>query len=402
MITRIPTEAGGAVAPTANATPSAAGSDLFAALLALIAGPAPPAAEPLPAEIAAETAAGPLEAEDESTDESADEASALALAGLTGVLGLPASPAPATTQAVAGTSAQAESEASLAPAARLEPPPVPPGPIGTAEQKRAGELTRASIAADAASPPAVPTTEAPRAASARVVHDGAPPPVPARAPDSPIDSPVHAAPRSGAKLALGGVAMPRLVEPGLPELGLEPVPVDAAESSGTAEPEPSLAPPQGISQPPIRDAADAPARAQAQESARPVVEKIAWLAEQGGGSARIELSPPELGHVEIVVRVRGRRVEVHVRAVEAAAQQVVRDGRERLVDALASRDLAMDGFSVNGEASGSSGFGSREPTPETRDTSFRNAFGARSPSAPASPKPAPDRSSANGAIDLRV
>jgi flagellar hook-length control protein FliK len=103
---------------------------------------------------------------------------------------------------------------------------------------------------------------------------------------------------------------------------------------------------------------------------RTIPERAVLLAEQGGGSARIQLRPPELGEVELVVRVRGRRVEVHVRAEEIGAQQVVLEGRERLGDALAAKDLRMEEFRVSlsgGDAGASERRGERgafEPQPE--------------------------------------
>jgi hypothetical protein len=151
----------------------------------------------------------------------------------------------------------------------------------------------------------------------------------------------------------------------------------------------------------------APSAAPATESARPVASHALWLAERGGGRARIALSPPELGGVEIVVRVRGRRVEVQLRVEEAAALQVARDARQQLADALAARDLRMEEFSVDAGGARSDGGGAndtrredapvREQPPAPGDE-LRTP--ARSPAARATPvhAPRPER----GAIDLRV
>jgi hypothetical protein len=105
----------------------------------------------------------------------------------------------------------------------------------------------------------------------------------------------------------------------------------------------------------------APARVMGVDSPAPLApperldlrEHVVLLAEQGGGSARLTLRPPELGEVQLIVRVRGRRVVVHVRAEELGAQQAVLDHRERLGDALAAKDLRMEEFRLGGTGVGS-------------------------------------------------
>jgi flagellar hook-length control protein FliK len=71
-----------------------------------------------------------------------------------------------------------------------------------------------------------------------------------------------------------------------------------------------------------------------------------WLAARGGGSVRLELHPPELGAVELVVRVRGSNVQVVISAIEPAAQALVQESAQQLGEQLASRDLRMDHFEV--------------------------------------------------------
>jgi hypothetical protein len=73
---------------------------------------------------------------------------------------------------------------------------------------------------------------------------------------------------------------------------------------------------------------------------------VEWLAARGGGSARIQLHPPELGGVELSVQVRGNAVHVVIRADEAAAARAALDGRELLADALAGRELRVESFEV--------------------------------------------------------
>ncbi len=75
--------------------------------------------------------------------------------------------------------------------------------------------------------------------------------------------------------------------------------------------------------------------------------QVERLAEQGGGRARLRLNPPNLGELSLQVTVRGNSVDVSVVAREAAAQMIVEGGRDQLSDALASRDLRMEGFDVS-------------------------------------------------------
>jgi len=81
--------------------------------------------------------------------------------------------------------------------------------------------------------------------------------------------------------------------------------------------------------------------------------RVESLARGGGGVARIRLDPPNLGELHLRVTVRGQSVDVTVVAREAAAQVLVEGGREQLADALAARQLKMEGFDVSG--------GSRDP-----------------------------------------
>lgn len=140
---------------------------------------------------------------------------------------------------------------------------------------------------------------------------------------------------------------------------------------------------------------------------RVIPDRAVLLAEQGGGSARLQLRPPELGEVELVVRVRGRRVEVHVRAEEIAAQQAVLEGRERLGDALAAKDLRMEEFRVSLSGGGSGDASASERRGERGAFEAQPEPGwARAPGAHVDPDETPRtarlaNASARG-IDLRV
>jgi hypothetical protein len=137
-----------------------------------------------------------------------------------------------------------------------------------------------------------------------------------------------------------------------------------------------------------------------------------WLAARGGGTARLRLHPPELGEVELSVRVRGSTVQVSIQTEQAEAGKAALDGRELLFEALASRELrveqlvvrspegvtttadpgdAEDGLSeqLRDQSEGSSE--RDEPRPRGRETE-----------APAEPLPDDSRPASGSAVDLRI
>jgi len=95
--------------------------------------------------------------------------------------------------------------------------------------------------------------------------------------------------------------------------------------------------------------------------------RIEWLAQRGGGAARVELDPPQLGRVDLIVRVRGNDVEVVIAAHEPAAQAAVQAQRAQLAEGLAARDLRLGQLDVTqagGDApEGDSGSGGRTGDP---------------------------------------
>jgi flagellar hook-length control protein FliK len=181
-----------------------------------------------------------------------------------------------------------------------------------------------------------------------------------------------------------------------PEFGLEPVPRDPAAASPAAlraEGSAALA----------LFATDRPAVQQAiAPNSGPILERIAWLAEQGGGSARLHLDPPALGELEIVVRVRGRRVDVHLRAEEASAQQAVLESRDRLVEALAIKDFRVDEFSVGGGSRERSDSGSGDSPRERMAPPPEHSRAQAAAPAPNTARAAALRQATAGSIDLRV
>ncbi len=80
--------------------------------------------------------------------------------------------------------------------------------------------------------------------------------------------------------------------------------------------------------------------------AEAIPQHIEWLVARGGGSAQIQLHPPELGKLTIQVSVRGDDVQVVMNVREAAAQTLVAEYKESLENALTSKDLKLEQFEV--------------------------------------------------------
>ncbi len=80
--------------------------------------------------------------------------------------------------------------------------------------------------------------------------------------------------------------------------------------------------------------------------AEAVATRIEWLAERGGGTARVRLDPPSLGEIEIEVRMRGGVAEVVLRTSERATHAMLAGERAAVTHILAARDVRVDEFSV--------------------------------------------------------
>lgn len=190
-----------------------------------------------------------------------------------------------------------------------------------------------------------------------------------------------------------------------------PAPVASHEPSSTAtSPAPVPAGPSATA-PVASPGAAAPAGAP--HEVLPI--HVEWLAARGGGSARIQLHPPELGGVELSVQVRGNAVHVVIRADEAAAARAALDGRELLADALAGRELRVESFEVRTGAREDAG---AQGTPRDFQDSPREHAGGegashphgnpgRGPTGePGAPVAVPEtpirRIAPRGAIDVRV
>jgi flagellar hook-length control protein FliK len=77
-----------------------------------------------------------------------------------------------------------------------------------------------------------------------------------------------------------------------------------------------------------------------------IPQHIEWLIAKGGGTAQINLYPPDLGKLSIQVTVRGGEVQVVMNVQESASLTVVAEYRESLENSLASKDLKLDQFEV--------------------------------------------------------
>ncbi|MBK7947307.1 MAG: flagellar hook-length control protein FliK [Deltaproteobacteria bacterium] len=143
-----------------------------------------------------------------------------------------------------------------------------------------------------------------------------------------------------------------------------------------------------------------------------------WLANRGGGTARLVLHPPELGEIAIRVTVRNQSVDVVMVAQTALAHQVAEDQSERLSQAFASRDLRLDQFEVRrgdpSDASSTGQFGSSDAGARERERAEQEAQidrggagqgGRRRGAAGLEAVVAPPRIASNGraaGIDLRI
>jgi hypothetical protein len=137
-----------------------------------------------------------------------------------------------------------------------------------------------------------------------------------------------------------------------------------------------------------------------------------WLAARGGGTARLRLHPPELGEVELSVRVRGSTVQVSIQTENAEAGRAALDGRELLLEALASRELRVEQLVVRSPdgvttstTPGGSGDGSSEHLSEHPEgSSERDGSGPQSRQAapPLEPQSDDHHAASGGAVDLRV
>ena len=178
---------------------------------------------------------------------------------------------------------------------------------------------------------------------------------------------------SGEAAAMGGVSADA------PTTGIGEASVRGGEASAQvgadamvpSAPTPATAAATATSTPASPQASPQTERAQAGPAADAITIQTDWLATRGGGSARLVLSPPELGEIVIRVSVRQQSVEVVMVAQTALAHSMAQDQSDRLAQAFAHRDLRLDQFEVRrADASDSSStgqFGSSDTGARERD-----------------------------------
>jgi flagellar hook-length control protein FliK len=188
---------------------------------------------------------------------------------------------------------------------------------------------------------------------------------------------------------------PRALQPSAPA----PVPVAIPESAPASA--------WAAANPPLPTVAGSGEVARSELGSPPVPPEglplqVEWLAERGGGRARIQLHPPHLGHVELEVRTRGGEVEVVLNVGEAAAHAPLQAQRSALTQALAAHDLELASFEVAERDAGdrrSQQQDSRSPNPDGSHEQRPNRSPAPQPTTIASLTPTRSRDTG---IDVRI
>ena len=72
-----------------------------------------------------------------------------------------------------------------------------------------------------------------------------------------------------------------------------------------------------------------------------VSNRIMWLARHDGGAARLELSPPELGPINVKVTVQGDHAQIVLNAQHALTKEALESSAERLREALAEEGFTQ-------------------------------------------------------------
>ena len=84
-----------------------------------------------------------------------------------------------------------------------------------------------------------------------------------------------------------------------------------------------------------------------------VASAVARRAEEGGGEVRLRLDPPELGHVDLHVRLHEGGVTVDVRAERPEAARLLQDHHDQLSSLLSQQGLDLAGLNVSVGSGGS-------------------------------------------------
>ena len=144
--------------------------------------------------------------------------------------------------------------------------------------------------------------------------------------------------------AFSGRAVERLTDPTSAMTNAQASNVNATPSSNVSATAglgftPALNPTDNLSSRPFQGALAA--NVGTPEFTQEVSHRIAWLARQDGGVARLELSPPELGPINVKVTVQGEQAQIVMNAQHALTRDALEDSAERLKEALAEEGFAQ-------------------------------------------------------------
>ena len=308
--------------------------------------------------------------------------------------------------------------------APASPAPVPAAPAvarpnGDASPEPASALPLAAVAAESFAAPGAPRSPArsPRDPSAQSVL-----PADARAePRTPELVPAPSEPESARERSAKDVSgRDALVFERFDTSARAPAPVPLTPPEAPPPPAPAASlPGPGLAPAPVDGTPEAATDVQAPlapRTAAAVAQQLEALATRGGGVARVQLSPPHLGEVELRVSVRGEAVEVVLNAQDRDARAALLESGATLAEGLATRALRLGHFEVVGApmAHGESAAPGHEQSRDGSPHAHGGAGGEGPPSerhaarGPESdPTPTPARSEvrtrpSDGSIDLRV
>ncbi|QOC21199.1 flagellar hook-length control protein FliK [Wenzhouxiangella sp. AB-CW3] len=98
-----------------------------------------------------------------------------------------------------------------------------------------------------------------------------------------------------------------------------------------------------------------PASPEARAAAEQTFERVAWMSRREGGQARLQLRPPELGQVDIRVKVQGKEASIQMSAANAQVREALEQMLPRLRELLEGQGLHMSDASVADSGTGQAG-----------------------------------------------
>src|SRR5262249_27392641 len=101
--------------------------------------------------------------------------------------------------------------------------------------------------------------------------------------------------------------------------------------------------------------------------------RIQWPANHDVGEAKIKLTPPELGALDVKISLLDDKTFVQMTAHSASARDELAQGLPRLRELLSAGGLELGGATVSGGHDDRGAFGSAAPQPITRVAAFASA-----------------------------